>query len=269
MAFRDLRSLAFVSLSLVACQRLEVAEDTGNALTFSDTTGTSSSGGAETSSGGEVEEGNDTNQPPEFDCDPVMQTGCNGDEKCTAVVSGGLVAYVCANDPADLDPYESCTAEIGSGIDGCQAGYVCIADELDAGICEPLCIGTNDCTDAVCINEPLHNIPYCANECSPFEGGCIAPTQCRRGDDRFACEFPHADDIGGQGEPCTPQSDAGCGEGYVCIAGALVPDCTTDSCCTTVCDLSDDICDAPSTCTAVFSAPAPGAENIGACLVPA
>lgn len=250
---------------LLGCQRLEIADDDGGVLSFGSSSSESSSSAIADSS--ESEDSNDTTVPG-FDCDPVLQTGCNGDEKCTAVVASGAVSYVCTTDPGNLDPFDGCEASIGTGVDGCPVGFACIADELDAGLCVPLCLDTNDCDEAVCINEPLHNIPFCATECSPFEGGCISPTQCRRGDDRFACTFPHADDVGGQGEPCNTASDAGCGEGYVCVAGGLIPDCTTDNCCTTVCDVTEDTCDSPSTCTPIFPSPAPGSESIGACLVP-
>ena len=266
MACRRISTLVLVSLS-IGCQRLEIADDGGSGLTFSDTTGSTGADGSSSGGGESNGESNDTS-PPAFDCDPVLQTGCAGAEKCTAVISSGKVTYVCATDTGELDPFDACQAEIGSGVDGCPAGYVCIADDYDAGACEPLCLTSNDCTDAVCINEPLHHLAYCATACSPFEGGCPPPTQCRRTDDCFACSFSQGEDVGGQGEPCTPVNDAGCSEGFICLAGALIPDCTADSCCTAVCDLVEDTCATPSTCTSIFGAPAPGAENIGACFVP-
>lgn len=262
-------ALLFALLSF-GCQRLELSEDDG-ALTLLDGSGGTTDDGGSTfgnDTSGSEEDTSDTT-PPTSDCDPVLQSGCNSGEKCTAVVASGQVGYVCANDPGDLDPFSSCEQALSSGIDGCSAGHACVADETEAGLCVPLCEGSSDCTAAICVNDPLNRIPYCADECSPFEGGCPEPQQCRRDDDRFACEFTREGDVGGQNEPCAMLGDAGCAEGFVCVSGALVPECTTDGCCTSVCDTTDDTCESPSTCAAIFSGPAPGYETIGGCLVPA
>ncbi|MBC8069045.1 MAG: hypothetical protein IAG13_11985 [Deltaproteobacteria bacterium] len=267
------RRAPFVVMLVLACQRLELAEDDG-ALTLQGGSGDTSSGGStfgadDTTS--ESEGGNDSNDTtePAFDCDPVLQTGCNPQEKCTVVIASGDLGYVCASDPGDLDPFESCEQSLSSGIDGCPAGYACVADELESGLCVPLCIDSNDCTDASCVNDPLNFIPHCGAECSPFEGACPQPLQCRRGDDRFACEFTRSGDVGGQNEPCATMGDAGCAEGFVCLPGALVPECTTDNCCTGVCDVQEDTCPSPSSCQPLFNGPAPGFESFGGCLVPA
>jgi hypothetical protein len=268
---RRSRCASLALLAALACQRLELGDDDG-ALTLqggSGTSGGSSSTGGETGADSSEAEDDDSNDSstPSFDCDPVLQTGCNPEEKCAAVVASGDVAYVCATDPGELDPLESCEAAIGSGVDGCPAGNVCIADEFDAGLCVPLCLNSNDCSTAICVDEPLHHIPYCAEECSPFEGSCPQPLQCRRDDDRFACEFSRSGDVGVQNEQCSTMNDSGCAEGFVCVAGGLVPECTTDSCCTVVCDTQDDTCVSPSTCVPIFPGPAPGFENFGGCLV--
>lgn len=260
-------------LLALACQRLDVdASDEGPSPSD---TGTGSSGTPddetdETDSDSDPTDDSDpdTGGPIPLDCDPVAQTGCNGTEKCTVVLQAGEVGYACVSDDGSADPYGDCQSALGSGIDGCPAGYACLDDEAESGLCVPLCLDSSDCTDAVCVPELEYAIPYCANECSPFEGGCDSPLQCRRLNDRFACTFVRPDDTGGQGEPCTPQEDAGCAEGFVCLPGALVPTCASDNCCSVVCDTNADNCDAPSTCTPLFDAPAPGAEAIGACLVP-
>jgi len=265
------------SLSLVAvlaCQRLDGASSESSSMLSDTGTGSTSDddndndNDTETSDPSSDSEDPDTGGPGVFDCDPVAQTGCNGDDKCTVVLQAGEPAYVCVSDNASIEPLDSCGATLGSGADGCPAGHACLADETDVGLCVPLCFDSSDCVDAVCLPELAHGIPYCASECSPFEGGCATPLQCRRTDDRFACRFARPDDVGGQGDPCTPQQDAGCGEGLVCLPGALVPQCTSDSCCTRVCDVNSDTCDSPSTCVPLFDAPAPGNESIGGCLVP-
>lgn len=270
MAFPRIGSFSLLFLA-AACQRL----DSGSI-----DEGPDPSGGSTGSTGAVVDESDDgtpaesedsdpdSGGPTEFDCDPVAQSGCNGEEKCTVVLQAGEVAYTCVVDDATIDPLGGCQAALGSGIDGCPAGYACIADETEAGLCVPLCLDSGDCDNAVCIPDLVHDIPYCASECSPFEGGCTTPLQCRRLDDQFGCGFARPDDVGGQGEPCTPQQDAGCGEGFVCLPGGLIPGCSSDNCCTVVCDTNADTCDTPASCTPLFDAPAPGSEAIGACIVP-
>lgn len=259
-----------IAIALLGCQRLDVqSNDEGPQPSG---TGDGSSSSAEDSDPSDSDPTDDpdpdTGGPIVMDCDPVAQSGCSGTDKCTVVVQADEVGYVCVNDDGNLDPLDDCQPALGSGIDGCPAGHACLADESGSGLCIPLCLDSGDCTDAVCVPELEHDIPYCAADCSPFEGGCNSPLQCRRLNEQFACTFVRPDDVGGQGEPCTPQQDAGCGEGYVCLPGALVPMCASDNCCTTVCDVNVDTCDSPSTCTNLFDAPAPGSESIGACLVP-
>ena len=267
------RSTALASLLLLsgACQRLDVSGDDtlGSA---GDDSSTSFGGGSNVDATGN--DANDSNEAdssgggPMLDCDPVQQTGCSDGEKCTVVLQAGEPSFTCVADTADLDPLGSCTPALGTGVDGCPGGYACLGPEDADGVCVPLCLSSNDCADGVCLAESQHAIQFCAQECSPFEGGCISPLSCRRSEDRFACSFPQLDDVGGQAEPCTAKNDAGCGEGYVCLPGALVPECSGDSCCTAVCDIDADSCDAPSTCNTLFEAPAPGSESIVACFVP-
>ncbi|MCA9648811.1 MAG: hypothetical protein KC501_02825 [Myxococcales bacterium] len=203
-------------------------------------------------------------------CDPVTQSNCEMDEKCTALVTGGAVTYACVADPGGLNPSSPCTPSHEDGIDGCSAGYACLADEAENGLCAPLCESSTDCAQGVCIPAPESAIPYCADDCSPFGSVCPSPLACRRNDDRFSCRFVGIDDIGGVGSPCVQTDDGGCASGLVCLPGALVPDCASDNCCVSVCDLSEaDPCVAPSTCNPVIEGPAPGFEDIGACFVPA
>lgn len=203
-------------------------------------------------------------------CDPVAQSGCEMDEKCTAIVSGEAVVYACVADPGGLDPSSSCATSHDDGIDGCPAGYACLADDADNGLCAALCETGSDCAQGECVAAPESDIPYCADDCTPFGSICPAPLQCRRNDDRFSCSFAGMADIGGPGDPCVLENDAGCAAGLVCIPGALVPECVTDNCCVQVCDLNDvDTCPTPSTCNPVIEGPAPGFEDIGACFVPA
>lgn len=253
-------------LGVAGCQKLPGDADGGgepSTSTAADTTGGTflpgDTGGAEADEGGEI------------GCDPVAQTGCIDGEKCTVVTVGGTRdTYTCVADPEDLDPFAPCTSAPESGLDGCSAGHVCLEDDSDTGVCVPLCLKNADCEDALCVPDLVDDVPYCADQCSPFESLCASPLQCRRASDRFVCKFSGEADVGGQTDPCTMLDDGGCATGLVCVPGALVPDCATDNCCTSLCDLSGpDPCTSPATCSALFGAPAPGFEGIGACFVPA
>jgi hypothetical protein len=203
-------------------------------------------------------------------CDPVSQTGCAMGQKCTAIVSGGLVVYTCAVAPGGLGPNEACMASPADGIDGCPAGYACLADEAGAGLCAPLCEGDGDCDQSVCIPARETDIPYCADDCSPFASACAAPLACRRNGNRFSCTFLAVNDVGGEGDGCAPTDDAGCAPGLVCLPGALIPECAMDNCCTPLCDTTEaNPCVSPSSCLPILSGAAPGFESIGACFVPA
>lgn len=203
-------------------------------------------------------------------CDPVDQTGCTSGQKCTAILSGGVITYTCAAAPGGLGPLEACSASPADGVDGCPAGYACLADEAEAGLCAPLCEGNGDCTQALCLPARETDIPYCADDCSPFESPCPAPLQCRRNSDRFSCMFLGLGDVGGAGAECGITNDAGCAPGLVCLPGALIPGCSTDNCCASVCDTSEaDPCTTPASCLPIFDGAAPGFESIGACFVPA
>jgi hypothetical protein len=205
---------------------------------------------------------------PVFECDPVEQTGCNGDDKCTVVLQAGSYGYTCVADTVAHASLESCDPDLAGGLDGCPAGTACLSDEAEQGLCIPLCIDGSDCGDGNCIPDLENDIPYCADECSPFEAMCPTPLQCRRLDDRFGCSFVRPDDTGSQGEPCSVSGDVGCAEGFACMPGGLVPGCASDNCCSVLCDTTLGGCDSPSTCTTLFDSPSPGSESIGVCIVP-
>jgi hypothetical protein len=259
-------SLALLALPL-GCQRLpedEPNDDDGPSTP--DTTGGTFLPGDEGTTNGEADE---TAGSSSF-CDPVAQTGCAAGQKCTAIVTVEGVEYTCAAAPGGLGPQEACGASPSDGVDGCPAGYACLADEAEAGLCAPLCEGNGDCTQALCVPARETDIPYCADDCSPFSSPCPTPLSCRRNGDRFSCLFLGLGDVGGPGEACAIAGDAGCAPGLVCLPGALIPDCTSDNCCSSVCDTTDaDPCQAPASCLPIIESPAPGFESIGACFVPA
>ncbi len=263
----------FLAASIVAatagCQRLD-AEDDGNDSGDSVSNGnaTTEGGGTLIGSGGDTTEGEDDEEDPSDGCDPVAQTGCGGGEKCTALISGAGLAYACVTDSGPLQPQEACQVSLDDGIDGCSAGYVCLGEE--DGICRAHCASESNCPSGLCLEDANDSVLHCADECSPFEPSCPSPLQCRRRGDRFACVDGQQGDVGGAGSDCMVEADIGCGEGLLCVPGALVPACETTNCCVPLCDLDAvDSCSAPSTCSAALGTAAPGFENIGACFVPA
>ena len=266
--------LGFAMLVAAAgCQRLP-AGSTASASSAS--AGGSATGGTTTGFGTSVgtfigsTSGSGGDGGPSFACDPVTQIGCATGQKCTAVTSGGAYSYKCVEDSPSLDPFDACEAAPQTGVDGCPAGFVCLADDSDAALCVGHCKTSSDCDKGLCEPNPVDDIPYCAVECSPFDNACPAPLQCRRSDDRFTCRFPSEGDTGTAGAACSGSDDGGCAAGFVCLTGELVPGCNEDHCCTNVCDLGNGgACSSPATCSALFDAPAPGFEQVGACFVPA
>ncbi|HET6584565.1 MAG TPA: hypothetical protein VFG69_13980 [Nannocystaceae bacterium] len=282
MAYSDAISPArcgvLFAVLAAACQRVPGSDEFGNLDSNDDgnpTSSTSDTGNvddsnddADGSDGDDDSPGTDDGNPT-LDCDPVAQSGCNPDEKCTVTESAGEITYTCVADVENLDPFSPCTQSLGTGMDGCPRGYACLADDGDNGICVQLCLDNGDCDDALCLVPLTVQAPYCGATCSPFETPCPSPLQCRRKADQFACSFASTTDTGVQNEDCNLLNDGGCSEGFVCLPGDLVPGCSTTNCCTNVCDLTGDgSCDSPTICESIFEAPAPGSEGIGACFVP-
>ena len=252
--------------ALGGCQRLDEENSPSADVSF-DTDPFAEEDSSDSLLQGASEDGSDDGGM-EFGCNPVTSAECGVGEKCTAVLEGSSPSFACVGETGTQGIGESCDVSLDDGLDGCTLGSVCLGDE--AGTCRPLCNSATDCTSAQCLNDPIHGVPHCAADCSPFEPTCAGALQCRRQSDRFSCVDALPGDVGGEGDPCELQSDAGCGEGLMCIPGALVPGCTSGGCCVSLCDLdSVDPCDAPATCNNALEAPAPGFESIGACFVPA
>lgn len=257
-------SVALLVLPL-GCQRLPgTGEDSGSGPSGDDTTGF-----ATLLPGDDNDDAADADTGSSGLCDPVGQSGCAMGQKCTAIVSGGVVTYACAAAAGGLDPDEGCVASPSDGVDGCPPSTACLADEAGAGLCAALCVVDADCEQGECVPARETDIPYCADDCSPFTPACPAPLQCRHNGNRFSCMFLGVGDVGGAGAGCAPMNDAGCAPGFVCLPGALVPECTTDNCCTSICDTTEaDPCVSPAACAELLQGAAPGFENIGACYVP-
>jgi hypothetical protein len=267
MRFAAALSPLLVAAALLAggCQRLEEADDDA----FPDTDfgfDDSSSGDTFLESSASQTEGDQ--DPNVVGCDPLTAAQCAPGQKCTAVVSGGTTLFSCVEQSGSLQEGEDCMVSLEDGQDGCIAGTVCLGDE--AGTCRQLCDNDAQCETGQCLDDPLHGIPHCARDCDAFEPACPSLQQCRRQGDRFSCMDALPGDVGGVGEPCLLQGDAGCGQGLLCVTGALVPGCASGGCCAQLCDLGlADPCSSPATCNAALETAAPGYESVGACFVPA
>lgn len=254
-----------VFTTTAGCQRLDAEpEDEGPRTTEFDFEG-SSSGDPFLDSSAE-ETGDDG--PAVTNCDPITAAECAPGQKCTAVLSGSSVVFTCVETTGTAQTGDGCTVSLDDGLDGCAFANVCLGD--DDGTCRRLCDGPGDCTDGQCLDDPIHGVPHCARDCDAFEPACPSLLQCRRQSDRFSCVDAVPGDDGSAGDPCLLDGDAGCGEGLMCVTGALVPGCASGGCCVPLCDLdAGDSCSSPSTCNAALEAPAPGWESVGACFVPA
>ncbi len=272
--FNSVRSrwvgLCLVGVTTLGCQRIDDgdANDSSNTPFETDFSDNGASGDSLLESGTFFDDSNDADNEPEFSCNPVTSIECGDGEKCTVVLQDSEPTFTCVGETGSRSVGDDCTVSLEDGLDGCTAGSVCLGE--DAGTCRPLCDSPVDCTSALCLEDPLHGVPHCAPDCIPFEPNCSNLLQCRRQSDRFSCVDALPGDVGGSGESCSLQGDAGCGQGLMCVTGALVPGCATAGCCTPLCDLdSVSACNAPATCTPALEGPAPGFESIGACFVPA
>lgn len=260
------------ALTAGGCQRLPDDDDGIGTAGIGGDGGTTGFGGSEGSTSPFLpgDSGADGSSPGDIDCNPVTQTGCSSNEKCTINRTGGVIDYGCVVDDEELEPLSPCDPSVSDGVDSCVAGTACIPSSTGGGLCMPLCLSSSDCQTGRCLPDPEEGIRYCATECSPFETSCESPLQCRREGGIFACKFPREDDDGTAGDPCLVEGDQGCGPGLACIAGSLLLGCESPSCCTNLCDLDGSAsCTAPATCSPLLQSPEPGFESVGACFNPA
>ncbi len=236
------------------------------------------------SSGSDSSDSNDVDGPPatddggiapQFACDPGDENSCESGEKCTAISVGGPQnRFECVPDDGVLIPGDECTPAEGTGQDGCTSGHVCLRTDPDAqlGRCLTACRNGEDCEPGACQVSPYTLTTFCAAPCDPIVPDCEMGLGCHQTQDRFVCDMLLSEtDIGQAGEPCDAVGLRGCAANLACMNGALIPGCFGGSCCTTVCDLTvgDSQCGSGTLCRPLFTTPAPGFENVGACYVPA
>jgi len=127
-------------------------------------------------------------------CDPVCQTGCGCNQKCSAMLSGQIG---CLPITGARKPMESCqpTAPGTAGQnDGCQPGSVCLtpggAGEIRS-FCFALCRDNLDCAGLPCNTRQIPNssasVEVCdlpSSTCDPTQGEGVA-VGCADGDRPF------------------------------------------------------------------------------------
>ncbi len=254
------------ALLLAACQRVPLDEDPPP----EDETG-STEGDDPTTTNASAE---DSSQEPSFGCEPGDAGTCPSGQKCTALAQGGPQNdFQCVNDDGTIPEGEDCTPAPGTGQDGCAGGTVCLISSQDdaLGSCIEACGSDADCEPGKCTISPYTLTPFCADSCDPLFPDCPFGRSCLQSDDRFMCGIAFAEtDIGVLAEECDSINLRGCTEGFACMAGALIPGCNFNACCTNVCDMNggDEQCTTPALCKTLFPMPAPGFDNLGACYVP-
>jgi hypothetical protein len=196
-------------------------------------------------------------------CDPVCQTGCCSNQKCTAmnVSVEGTTAAKLGCSPATpsrglgetCDPSNAGTAE---RLDNCQAGLACV-DGDGTAICLKLCRDDGDCSDGTrCEQRKLDGqgtaltsvcgVPStpCMPTAPPASSMCPSQRTCYLVDtnptsgDRTVCDIS-----AGQGKQTSCRYARDCYPGFTCAtAGIGIGRCWP------VCDLDSPICPGITQC---------------------
>ena len=142
------------------------------------------------------QEGDPCSDSSPWDCDPVTNEGCTGENvACAWTTELGVKAFRCAPD-ATAKQGEDCTQRTDDG-PYCEAGLRCFK-----GTCTPYCCGDSGCPD--------ENCNYYGNWGSSVTGGNLGVCA-----DKQESGNP-CDDENNPWE-CNPSTNAGCGVGQTCI----------------------------------------------------
>ena len=182
-------------------------------------------------------------------CDPVCQTGCCPEQKCTALnmaATDGTLAATLGCSPAapvrDLgEPCDPGNAGTPTRFDNCRSGLACVDGDMGA-FCLKLCRGDVDCGDGIrCEQRRLDTqgttvVSVCglpATDCTPTTiSGCPAQRTCYLVDTNASGDRTICDISAGQGKQMTSCRYArDCFPGYTCATsgpgvGRCWPVCT-------------------------------------------
>lgn len=221
------------------------------------------------------------------DCS-LWDQDCADGEKCMPWANDGGNAWNSSRctpiDSVPGQPGDACTVE-GSGVTGidtCDTGSMCWnVGEKNAGICAPLCTGSQDaplCDDitTTCIIANDGFLPLCLPACDPLSQNCQDGEACYPSENGFVCA-PDASgpDLGAYGDAC--EFTNACDASLLCAGAGSVPGCDSARCCTSYCDISepepsancDGVADGQE-CISAFpeGMVLPGYEDVGFCAIP-
>ena len=213
-----------------------------------------------------------------LDCSPVVNGGCDPNEKCTFVIDQAdpIVGHTgCAAD-GNVDVGEPCLRDELTGVDDCKGGLFCAG-----AVCEQICtVAINSCpVEFTCMHLvgvfEDHNVGLCEPACDMFAQDCANLESCYILLDRpgypTVCAPPvpePAPELGGcaaaaapgvQDECCTFTNS--CAQGHGCIQpSTTVTNAGLD--CAYFCDPTGSVAGAPTDCSDPGPGAAPGYECV-------
>jgi hypothetical protein len=158
-------------------------------------------------------------------CDPVCNTGCACNEKCSVNSAGALTCNPPAPKPPNESP-ETCSVTLPAGdvshqTDDCPAGTICTNLTTCGWICRQFCRSNSDCASQNCGRDVGGGLKVCdvpILDCDPVPGatscGSAANRACYLSSAtlKTVCDCPNTTGVGNG--PCTDSRD--CYPGQVC-----------------------------------------------------
>lgn len=260
-----LSAFACLALSLPACDKSDQDNDEEGDSTDEDDGGTAdtadedsgddgdSDGGTGTAEdGGSSEDGGVLEDPDTGDgveCD-IWAQDCPDGSKCMPWANDGGNSWNATKcTPLDAAPKEvgdTCTVQGSgvSGVDDCVTGAMCwgVDPTTNMGVCNAMCTGSQ--AEPMCPTGSFCSITnngvliLCLDGCDPLLQDCEGDNLCilAASEMGFICVLDASTEgEGNPGDAC--EFGNVCQAGNTCIDGTLIPDCTTDYCCTEYCDI--------------------------------
>jgi hypothetical protein len=281
-------SLLVIALAMPACKG-DAGEEGGD-TSGAETQGTFPATGVVDEDTGALDV-DDDGPGPEGDCVLWEFDACGEGQKCMPWSEDDdriPDAYRCCAELGTDVVDDVCTISEydGSCLDSCENGSMCVLDNPDnlGGVCRPFC---NPSAPACAQNETckaffellptVPNVPMCMPKCDPLAQNCVHPTwKCipdtptPSGQSGFICSPPPPTPDKLLFDGCALAND--CAAGLVCLTQDRVPGCTSFSCCSAYCSLSngDGDCQAlhPDMQCIDWMSPSPEWEDVGACGIP-
>lgn len=161
-------------------------ESSGGAAGEAGSGGASDRGGAGGAAAGEAGEAGEAGAAgaggqPSVGCDPIAQSGCDDEEKCSVVYGADTSSFECVA-AGTVAAGAPCT--LTDGLDDCAPGHHCagpLGADLATATCRPLCEtgGTSSCE--VCVSYdgfPSEAVGVCHATCNPLAQDCEGLLSC-------------------------------------------------------------------------------------------